>query len=194
MLSQFQHPQYNLRWRRFQFEAVQSGVAAPLQYLVVHKPVVLTDTHKAHRGWHPIGIKNLSFHVFFSPVHVCTHPHTCPTTINHAGLQPDKGELHALATIDLVHTSLLGGPWLSALWVGRAHSTWKWGLTNAEKCIIRLQLHTKITMGCFTLWPCHLGILRQKKNYGNSIISPCKNIIFKKSSKRNQILQDIITL
>ncbi len=30
------------------------------------------------------------------------------------------------------------------------------------------------------------SILRQKKNYGNSNISPCKNIIFKKSSKRNQ--------
>jgi hypothetical protein len=29
-------------------------------------------------------------------------------------------------------------------------------------------------------------ILRQKKKYGNSNISPCKNIIFKKSSKRNQ--------
>jgi hypothetical protein len=29
-------------------------------------------------------------------------------------------------------------------------------------------------------------ILRKKKNYGNSKISPCKNIIFKKSSKRNQ--------
>jgi hypothetical protein len=28
--------------------------------------------------------------------------------------------------------------------------------------------------------------LRQKKNYGNSNISPCKNIIFKKSSKWNQ--------
>jgi hypothetical protein len=28
--------------------------------------------------------------------------------------------------------------------------------------------------------------LRQKKSYGNSNISPCKNIIFKKSSKRNQ--------
>jgi hypothetical protein len=27
------------------------------------------------------------------------------------------------------------------------------------------------------------SILRQKKNYGNSNISPCKNIIFKKSSK-----------
>jgi hypothetical protein len=30
------------------------------------------------------------------------------------------------------------------------------------------------------------SILRQEKNYGNSNISPCKNIIFKKSSKRNQ--------
>ncbi len=31
------------------------------------------------------------------------------------------------------------------------------------------------------------SILRQKKNYGNSNIAPCKNIIFtKKSSKRNQ--------
>jgi hypothetical protein len=30
------------------------------------------------------------------------------------------------------------------------------------------------------------GILRQKKNHGNSNISPCKNIIIKKSSKRNQ--------
>jgi hypothetical protein len=35
------------------------------------------------------------------------------------------------------------------------------------------------------------SILRQKKNYGNSNISPCKNVIFKKSSK---IFQDIITL
>jgi len=31
------------------------------------------------------------------------------------------------------------------------------------------------------------GILRQKKNYENSNISPCKNIlIFKKSSKKDQ--------
>jgi hypothetical protein len=29
------------------------------------------------------------------------------------------------------------------------------------------------------------SILRQKKNYGNSNISPCKNIIYKKSSKKN---------
>jgi hypothetical protein len=29
-------------------------------------------------------------------------------------------------------------------------------------------------------------ILRQKKNHGNSKIAPCKNIIFKKYSKRNQ--------
>jgi hypothetical protein len=30
------------------------------------------------------------------------------------------------------------------------------------------------------------NILRQNKNYGNSNISPHKNIIFKKSSERNQ--------
>jgi len=30
------------------------------------------------------------------------------------------------------------------------------------------------------------SILRKKKNMENSNISPCKNIIFKKSSKRNQ--------
>jgi len=30
------------------------------------------------------------------------------------------------------------------------------------------------------------GILREKKNYGNSNISPCKNIIFPKSLKKNQ--------
>jgi hypothetical protein len=30
------------------------------------------------------------------------------------------------------------------------------------------------------------SILRQKKNYENSNISPCKNIVFKKPSKRNQ--------
>jgi len=33
-----------------------------------------------------------------------------------------------------------------------------------------------------------------QKNYGNSNISPCKNIIFKKSPKETKILQDIITL
>ncbi len=32
----------------------------------------------------------------------------------------------------------------------------------------------------------YIKMLRQKKNYGNSNISPCKNIIFEKSSKRNQ--------
>jgi len=45
-------------------------------------------------------------------------------------------------------------------------------------------------MGCIThtvALPFTLkSILRQKKNYGNSNISACKNIIFKKSSKRNQ--------
>jgi hypothetical protein len=38
------------------------------------------------------------------------------------------------------------------------------------------------------------GMLRQKKKYENSNISPCKNIIFQKYSKKTKILQDIITL
>jgi hypothetical protein len=37
-------------------------------------------------------------------------------------------------------------------------------------------------------------ILRQKKNYGNLNISPCKNIIFKNPLKETKILQAIITL
>jgi hypothetical protein len=42
--------------------------------------------------------------------------------------------------------------------------------------------------GCVTLaLPSTLrSILRQKKNYENSNISPCKNIILKRSSKKNQ--------
>jgi hypothetical protein len=39
------------------------------------------------------------------------------------------------------------------------------------------------------------NILKKKKNYGNSNISPCKNIIFRKSLiKETKILQDITTL
>jgi hypothetical protein len=39
------------------------------------------------------------------------------------------------------------------------------------------------------------SILRLKKNYRNSNISPCKNIIFNKNPlKETKILQDIITL
>jgi hypothetical protein len=36
------------------------------------------------------------------------------------------------------------------------------------------------------------NILKQKNNHGNSNISPCKSIIFKKSSKKTKILQDIL--
>jgi hypothetical protein len=40
-----------------------------------------------------------------------------------------------------------------------------------------------------------LSILRPKKNYGNSNISPCQNIIFKKIlKKKSKILHDIINL
>jgi hypothetical protein len=58
-------------------------------------------------------------------------------------------------------------------------------------------------MHCLQRGVCHTvalpftlkSILRQKKNYGNSNISPCKNIIFKKNPlKETKILQNIITL
>ncbi len=47
---------------------------------------------------------------------------------------------------------------------------------------------TKIIEGGwdFLIFSYMIYILRQESNYGNSNISPCKNIIFKKSSKRNQ--------
>jgi hypothetical protein len=41
----------------------------------------------------------------------------------------------------------------------------------------------KQNKGCVTPWPRPLtlkSVLRQKKNYENSNISPCKNILFKK--------------
>jgi hypothetical protein len=66
-------------------------------------------------------------------------------------------------------------------------------------CLFQNPIGPLKTRGCVTMWSCHLlkkGILRQKKkNYGNSNISPCKNIIFKKSFKKEtKIVQDIITL
>jgi hypothetical protein len=56
---------------------------------------------------------------------------------------------------------------------------------NSQVLLMRLcQVVFHIVALPFTL----KSILRQKKNYGNSNISPCKNIIFKKSFKRNQNL------
>jgi len=52
-----------------------------------------------------------------------------------------------------------------------------------------------------SVWHCGLRhlhwkvSLRQKKKYGNSIISPCKYVIFKKNPlKETKIFQDIVTL
>jgi hypothetical protein len=62
------------------------------------------------------------------------------------------------------------------------------------------KLKTCINSGCVTrgaALPFTLkSILRQKKNYGNSKISPCKNIpnLQKNPLKETKILQDIITL
>jgi hypothetical protein len=58
-------------------------------------------------------------------------------------------------------------------------------LNPPPKCVVT---HCRILGVCHTLaLPFTLkSILMRKKNYGNSNISPCKNLIFKKCSKRNQ--------
>jgi hypothetical protein len=71
-----------------------------------------------------------------------------------------------------------------------------------NKCIFKkkggLQLILKYfkRLECMLIWQgaCHdvalpftfTRILREKKNYENSNISPCKNVIYKKSSERHQ--------
>jgi hypothetical protein len=65
-------------------------------------------------------------------------------------------------------------------------------MVDQGKCLRRslfcIFSETPETRGVFTVaLPFTLkSILRQKKNYGNSNISPCKNMVFKKSSKTNQ--------
>jgi hypothetical protein len=65
----------------------------------------------------------------------------------------------------------------------------KFNIINPTIQISMVSQHTIVTRG---LSQCGLAIftlksiLRQKKNHGNSSISACKNIIFKKSSKRNK--------
>jgi hypothetical protein len=51
--------------------------------------------------------------------------------------------------------------------------------------ILQLYLTIDENKGCFSLWPCHLHLkkyLNANFFYGESNISPCKNIILKKSS------------
>ncbi len=70
------------------------------------------------------------------------------------------------------------------LWTGRIS---KLRLEKENSWIF--QQYSKNNKWCVTLRPCHFtfkSMLRQKKNYGNSNISPCKNIILKNSTKRNQ--------
>jgi len=63
------------------------------------------------------------------------------------------------------------------------------GMCCLQVHIFQWKLKSLYNKGCVTLWPCHLcskSILMQTKNYENSNTSSCENIIFKKSSKRNQ--------
>jgi len=82
-----------------------------------------------------------------------------------------------------------------------------WGVGGGEGDETRFGKHLMVTnkkktnKGCVTLWPCHLhlkSILRQKKNYGNSIISPCQNndlqqILYKKNPKSLRYYNSMIT-
>jgi len=55
------------------------------------------------------------------------------------------------------------------------------------KKLKRKRKKKKTNKGCGLAIYIKKSILRQKKNYGNSNISPCKNIIiFKKSSKKKK--------
>jgi len=74
----------------------------------------------------------------------------------------------------------------SAHWSRLAPEIMEWSKMKQEKGKEREQKRKQGV--CHTLaYPFTLKhILRQKKNYGNSNISPCKNTISKKSSKRNQ--------
>jgi hypothetical protein len=93
------------------------------------------------------------------------------------------------SSISAVHYFLLFFSW--------SHSTTCSDKFTATRAWLMLSGHAwhekqknKQTRGCVTLSPCHLHLIKsilsqKKKNYRNSNISPCKNIIFKKSSKRN---------
>jgi hypothetical protein len=69
---------------------------------------------------------------------------------------------------------------------------WNWQFFDSEI----LQNWNCINKGlCRVALPFTLkSILRQKKNYGNSNISSCKNVFFQKSSIKTRILQEIIIL
>jgi hypothetical protein len=76
------------------------------------------------------------------------------------------------------------------IWINNLENWLHWG--NAGQQSSYMEYHAcfhSLTRGvshCGLAIYIKKSISRQKKNYENSNISPCKNIIFKKSSKRNQ--------
>jgi hypothetical protein len=88
------------------------------------------------------------------------------------------------------HKKILGHTWVAPIMIGN----WKWILVTNPTMTKKFRspsLRCVIMTLPFT-WK---NILRQKKNYGNSNISPCNNIIFKKNPlKETKLLQDITTL
>ncbi len=92
--------------------------------------------------------------------------------------------------IHMTHLHCQLHPW-TGLGGGGRRGGWEkvWERSHGDKQKKHKQGVCHIVALPFTL----KSILRQKKNYGNSIISPCQNMIFNKSSKKKtKILQDII--
>jgi hypothetical protein len=68
------------------------------------------------------------------------------------------------------------------------------GAKMKRKMISHIWGHSKQGVCHTVALPFTFKSMLRQKNYGNSNISPCKNVIFKIPLKETKILQDIITL
>jgi hypothetical protein len=104
-------------------------------------------------------------------------------------LSLDSFKTHAKSLQKLEENLSSTNPFLLLFWWVWIH--WKKGITK----IMQFLKANKGVCHTLALPFTFKSILRQKKNDGNSSISPCKNIIFKKHSlQETKILEDIITL
>jgi hypothetical protein len=123
----------------------------------------------------------------------------CCATIRNATTPPtsSQGGSFSFITTVLIESESQFSYLISILWNERTtqntmvlckffHDTHQsfWVYEIAGTLILRFQQGG--VSHCVTLPFAWISILRQNKNYENSNISPCKNIIFKKSSKRNK--------
>jgi hypothetical protein len=75
---------------------------------------------------------------------------------------------------------------IEAGWIISSHPSGNFEPTNSSKLKYYYIIGKQRVCHTVALPITFKGILRQKKSYRNSNISPCKDIIFKKSSKTNQ--------